>query len=195
MVGLIWLSLAAAQTAPELYQRSYEQEALGAWPAALATLEQMPSQERASYTWALRRAWLSYLAGDFDRSIAAYDEAIRRSPEAIEPRLGKMLPLLAVRRWVDAERVGVEVLAKDPGSYLARSRTAWARYNLGRYGEAEQLYRGLVADYPSDVEMRAGLGWCLVKLGRKREAAEQFDAVLHVSPRHPSALDGRAAAR
>lgn len=192
---LLCLSLAVAQTPPELYQQSYDQEAVGNFVGAMASVDALPSSEQQTYTWALRKAWLAYLAGRFDVSIGAYDQAIRRAPKAVEPLLGKMLPLLATRRWADARAVGGQVLAMDPESFLGRSRSAWASYNLGRYADAEQLYRGVLADYPGDVEMRAGLGWTLLKQGKAGAARKEFEAVLHVAPKHPSALSGLAACR
>lgn len=190
----LWLTPALAGD-PDVYQRSYEQEALGAYAAAVQTLSGLSSRETSSYTAELRRAWLQYLSGQYDASISAYDRATRLHPDAIEPRLGKLLPLLALRRWADAERLGREILKDDPRSYLARSRTAWATYNLGRYADAEKLYREVLADYPSDVEMRAGLGWALLSQGDKAAAAREFDAVLRVSPQHASAKSGKDQAR
>ena len=192
---ILWMWLSALAAVPDLYQQSYEQEALGAYRTALGALDSLPAEEKSSYTYTLRRGWLLYLDGQLDASVQAYDQAITRAAEAIEPRLGKMLPLLAARRWADAEKVGRDVLARDAKSYLGRSRLAWALYNLGRYGEAETLYRGLLADYPSDVEMRAGLAWTLLKLGKKEDALKLFDEVLKIAPRHASAAAGRDAAR
>lgn len=192
---LLIVALAFGADVSDLYQRSYEQEATGAYRTALSTLDGVPSGEKGAYTYKLRRAWLLYLDGQLDGSIQAYDQAVAAEPGAIEPLLGKMLPLLAARRWADAERVGQQVLTKDPKSYLGRSRTAWATYNLGRNAEAEALYRGLVHDYPSDVDMRAGWGWSLLGLGRKDEAAKAFEAVLRVAPKHGTAGEGLAMSR
>jgi Tfp pilus assembly protein PilF len=189
---MLLVALAFGADVSDQYQRSYEQEATGAYRTALSTLDGVTSAEKGAYTYKLRRAWLLYLDGQHDLSIQAYDQAVAAEPGAIEPLLGKMLPLLAARRWADAEKVGQEVLKRDPKSYLGRSRTAWAAYNLGRNTDAEALYRGLVQDYPSDVDMRAGLGWSLLGLGRKAEAAQAFEAVLRVAPKHPTAADGLA---
>jgi tetratricopeptide (TPR) repeat protein len=183
-------ALAFGADVPDLYQRSYELEATGGYRTALSTLDQLPGSEKGAYTYLLRRGWLLYLDGQLDASLRAYDQAVAAEPEAIEPLLGRMLPLLAARRWADAEATGQQVLARDPRSYLGRSRTAWATYNLGRNDAAAALYRGLVADYPADVEMRAGLGWALLGQGKKADAAKAFEAVLRVAPKHASAREG-----
>lgn len=190
-----WLAAALAAETPQIYQQSYEQEAAGAWTSALGALDALPAPEKESYLFALRRGWLLHQQGRFEDSVQAYDLAIARAPEAIEPWLGKTLPLLALRRWSDVDVAARGVLARDPKSYLGRSRLAWALFNLGRHAEAEPLYRGLVADYPSDVEMRAGLGWTLLQLGKREAARSQFESVLQVAPRSASAAAGLAAAR
>lgn len=197
MIGLWWVLLSGAGAAevPDLYQQSYEQEALGAWRSALAALEALPPAEKQGYLYALRRGWLLYLDGQLDAAIGAYDQAIAREPDAIEPLLGRTLPLLAARRWTEAEAACRQVLARDPKNATARGRQAWALYNLGRYAEAEPIYRALSAEWPSDVELRAGLGWTLLQLGKKDQARPLFEAVLRVAPKHASAAAGLAAAR
>lgn len=186
---------ASAQGVPQLYQASYELESAKQYDAALGVLEKMPEAEQETYAFRLRLGWLSYLAGRHGPAVEAYRAAVRLAPDAVEPRLGLMLPLMALRRWQDTEKVAQEVLRRDPGSYLAQSRLAWALYNLGRYAEAEARYRKVVAAYPADVDMRSGLGWSLLKQGKRAEAAAAFKAALHLSPRLASALEGSAAAR
>ena len=196
VIALAGLGAASAQEGvPQLYQASYELEAARQYGPALDALARMPDAEKKTYVWQLRTGWLSYLAGQYDPAIAAYRKAVALAPDAVEPRLGLMLPLMAQRRWKDAEVAGREVLRRDPGSYLGQSRLAFALYNLGRYPEAEAMYRKVLAAYPSDVEMRAGLGWSLLKQGKREAAVAAFKDVLRVSPRQASALAGMAAAK
>ncbi|MCB9688357.1 MAG: tetratricopeptide repeat protein [Alphaproteobacteria bacterium] len=192
MIVALWTLMAVAG-APDTWQQSYDEEARGAFVEALASHERLPSADQGTYTWQLRKAWLLYLQGRYDESTTAYERAVGMAPKAVEPLLGEMLPLLAARRWADAERVGRKVLALDPKSALGRMRTGLALHNLGRYADAEALYRSVVEDWPSDVDARAGLGWAQLKLGRVEEAKRTFDAVLGVAPRHASAQAGRAA--
>lgn len=187
-----WWALAAWAGAPDTWQQSYDQEARGAFVEALASMDQLPSADKATYTWQLRRGWLLYLQGRYDDATTAYERAVTLAPKAVEPLLGEMLPLLAARRWADAERVGRKVLALDPKSAIGRMRTGLALHNLGRYADAEAMYRSVLEDWPSDVDARAGLGWAQLKLGRIDEARKAFDAVLGVAPRHASAQAGRA---
>ena len=175
---------------PEKYQRSYDAEALGDYAGALSALEGMPLSEQSSYVFHLRQGWLRYLSGDYEASISAYERAIRANPAAVEARLGLQLPQMALRRWLDVEVATWELLEIDPMNYLARRRLALALYNLGRYAEAEAIYRAVLESYPSDVEVEAGLGWSLLMQGNATGAAEVFTHVLWVAPNQASGLEG-----
>lgn len=189
-----WPGVAAAQTGDDevsaLYQRSYDREALGDYESALGALEALPRAERGSFIYQLRRGWLFYLLGRYEASIGAYEEAIATAPEALEARLGLMLPQMAARRWQDAEETGRAILALDPMNYLARRRLALALYNLGRYPEAEALYREVLAQYPADVEVLSGVAWSVYRQGDEAEALRLFRDVLHYSQNNASALEG-----
>jgi tetratricopeptide (TPR) repeat protein len=184
---------AVAQSEAEvsaLYQRSYDREALGDYGSALDALTAMPRAEQGGFIHQLRRGWLLYLLGRYEESIAAYEAAVRTAPEALEAKLGLMLPQMAVRRWQDAERTGREVLEVDALSFLARRRVALALYNLGRYAEAEALYREVLVQYPSDVEVLSGVAWSRYQQGDVEEARRLFREVLHYSQNNASAIEG-----
>jgi tetratricopeptide (TPR) repeat protein len=185
---------ARSQSAADAYRSSYQLEAQGRYREALETLVAEPATQADPYVYHLRSGWLAYLAGDHQDSITAYHKAVADKPDAVEPRLGLMLPQMAQLAWKDTVATADEVLRRDPGSYLGASRRAWALYNLGRYGEAESAYRAVLVLHPSDTEMHSGLGWTLLKLGNKAEAAEHFGYVLLVAPDDVTALQGMVAA-
>lgn len=112
------------------------------------------------------------------------------APQAIEPRLGIMLPQLALHRWADAEMIAKEVLKVDPASYLGTLRLAFVYYNQHRYAESTVLYRKLRDLYPSDTDVRSGLAWGLLKSGKPQEAAREFQDLLLISPRLATAREG-----
>ena len=184
---------ARAEDAPAAYQQSYDLEADSKLQESLAALERVPSAQQ-TYVYQYRRGWLLYLLGRHAEAVESYERAIAAAPSAIEPRLGVMLPQLALRRWLDVEKVAVEVLRRDPMNYLAGSRLAWAYYNLGRWADAAAMYRRVLVAYPSEVDMRAGLGWSLLKQGKAAEAAVELRQVLEVAPRHKTAKEGLQAA-
>jgi Flp pilus assembly protein TadD len=71
---------------------------------------------------------------------------------------------------------------------------AWALYNLGRFDNAERVYRRILELHPSDLTMQAGVGWCLLRRGRPAEAEAEFREVLRVAPENASARTGLASA-
>lgn len=191
-MALVAPARAHAQGAPALLQESYELEAAGKTKESLGALERIATAERG-YVFHLRKGWLLYLLGRYDDSVVSYGQAIGAAPKSIEAELGVMLPLMAQRKWADAEKHGREALKRDPGNYLAGSRVAWSLYNLGRYGDALPLYEKLVESYPSDVDMRNGVGWSLLKLGKGKEAAQAFRGVLAIAPKNALAQEGMRA--
>jgi len=184
---------AQADAAADAYLASNEAELEGRYRDALQAMDGVPADDRADYAFHLRRGWLSYLSGEHHESVDAYRQAVALEPRAAEPRLGLMLPLMALHLWLDVEQTTADCLALDPRNYLAGSRRAWALYNLGRYDEAEVAYRRVLELYPADTDMRCGLAWCLLKQDRPRDALGQFEAVLRVDPADASALQGLAA--
>lgn len=180
-----------AESAPAmLYQLSYDKEAAGLHLAALEALECLPGPARVSYIAELRRGWLLYQLGRHADASAAYARATELAPAAVESRLGRMLPLIADRRYAAAIAQGQEILALDPRNYLASLRLAYTHYLQGDHAAAVAGYAALMSAYPGDIEVKAGLGWALLKLGRTDEAIAQFRQVLAVAPRHAAASEG-----
>jgi tetratricopeptide (TPR) repeat protein len=169
---------------------SYDSEAAGKLREALGALEQLPPGRKDSYLGWARRGWLLYRLGQHADSVESYKKAIAHAPRAVEPRLGILLPQLALHRWTDAELMAKEVLRMDPASYLATLRLAFAYYNLQRYPESAALYQKLRDLYPSDTDVRSGLSWALLKAGRNQEAAREFRDLLAISPRLVTAQEG-----
>ncbi len=186
---LLCAASAQADSGTNPWQRSYDLESQQSYQDALTALYAVPTARRG-YTWQLRRGWLLYLDGEHAEAIQAYQAATRLAPDAIEPRLGLLLPQLAERRWADAESTARAVLRLDRDNALANGRLAWALYNLGRHAEAEQAYQAALAAYPSDADLRAGLGWSQLQQGRTEQARASFQRVLEVAPEHEVAGEG-----
>jgi len=185
----------AATDAAQRYQESYDLEASGKTDAALDALDRLPPTEHGSYVAELRRGWLLFRLGRHDDAATGYARAIARAPDAVEPKVGLLAPLLVLRRWNDVEGAAREVLKLDPANYSARLRLAYAMYSTARYVDAEAGYRGVVALYPSDVDARAGLGWALLKEGKKGDAAKVFAELLVIAPRNSLASEGARACK
>jgi tetratricopeptide (TPR) repeat protein len=184
---------AGGATSDPLLQ-SYDQEAAGRMKEALAALEQLPPARKDTYLGWLREGWLLYRLGRHAESIEAYRKAITASSKAVEPRLGALLPQLALHRWTDAESVAKEALQLDSANYLATLRLAFVYYNQHRYPESAVLYQKLRELYPSDTDVRSGLAWALLKSGRPQDAAREFRELLGINSRLATAREGLQAA-
>jgi tetratricopeptide (TPR) repeat protein len=190
LAALLTAPAARADGAPaDLYRQSYAAETRGDYSSALDLMERL-GPAGGGYVGVLRKGWLHYLAGRHAPSASAYQRAGALEPAAVEPRLGAMLPLMALRRWKDAQKAGEEVLLLSPNDFTATSRLAWIHFSQAQYAEAEAHYRRAVTAYPASAEMRTGLGWTLLKLGRGKEARAAFEQVLAFAPDQLSAREG-----
>ena len=174
---------------PELFQESYALEANYQYEQALKRIERVPSDGDLAYVVPLRKGWLLYLLGRYADSVEAYEQALAAQP-AVEARLGLSLPLMALRRWGEAEETCRKVLEEAPGNYLALSRLSYILYSAGRYAPAEAAYQEVVNLFPADMEMQAGLGWSQLKQGKIDQAKKTFAWVLKTSPDYSSAAEG-----
>ena len=174
----------------DLYQKSVDFEVDKKYQESLDELEKISGALKSSYAFQLRKGWLLYLLGKYEKAITSYKAAVAKEPRSVEALLGLMPPQMAVRKWVDAEKTGKRILKLDPGSYLANSRLAYIYYSLTRFDEAEKYYKKLVNHYPGDVEMRSGYGWSLFKQGNYEEAKVQFKKIIAFAPKHAAALEG-----
>lgn len=184
---------AAAQTVPELYRQSYALEAKHDLQGALRAMEAVAAKT-PDYVATLRRGWLLYLTGRYTDALAAYAKAATLEPKAVEPKLGAMLPAMALRRWKEAERLGLEVLAASPGEFLALSRLGFIHFEQARWDKAEGYYRQALTLFPSNVEMQAGLAWTQLRQGKVAEARAGFERVLQMAPDLATAQEGLAQA-
>jgi tetratricopeptide (TPR) repeat protein len=197
VTGAIALPVAAAHAQGDrtanLFRESYALESARDYPGALARVREARAGGSAPYFATMRMGWLSYLHGDFTASIASYSEAIAAEPNAIEPKIGLTLPLLAQQNWRELERACTAVLASDPRNATGLARLGIAQYNSGNHGGAEATYRRLTGDYPSDLDYKTGLGWALLRQGKRTEARQWFAEVLAVSPDNTNARAGMTA--
>ncbi|MDP6418764.1 MAG: tetratricopeptide repeat protein [Candidatus Krumholzibacteria bacterium] len=196
MKGLLLLLVLAvsfsaqADTASDLYRLSYTQENAGEYLNAMETMDTLRELGEGGYFVEMRLGWLLYLCGRYSESAAYYRRAAERESASVEALLGRTLPLMAQRQWLDVIESCKAVLERDPGNYTALSRMASAQYQLGRYPQSETSYRKLLSLYPSDQDLHSGLGWALLMMGDKEEARKEFEGILRVSPDHLSAAQG-----
>ena len=180
----------AGDSIPELFEESFQKEALGNYTAALNSVVRILRKDYENYHAVLRAGWLNYMGGIYEESIKQYSRAAKMAPGAIEPRLGLLPPLMALGRWDQAEKESRWILARDPGNYLAKSRLAFTLFSVGKYPEAAGHYAEILKWYPGDLDMELGLAWTNLKLGKKTEAVQLFKNVLNVRRGNAGALQG-----
>jgi tetratricopeptide (TPR) repeat protein len=174
-------------------KNSYSLEAGKKYQEAMQLMKELADREPRHYLANLRTGWLAYLSSNLGLSVIYYQKAVVLAPDAVEPRLGLLLPQIALGNYAQAEANARAALRLDAKNYLARSRLAWALYLAGRFGEAADFYAGLVKDYPSDGEMHLGLAWALLKQGQKQPALAAFRMADTILPGNASVADGIAA--
>lgn len=174
----------------ELFEASFANEVLAKYDLSLNDVLKILRMNPGHYIANLRAGWLSYLNGQHRESIAFYNKARALKPNAVEPLLGLMLPMMAARMWSEAEQAAQKILQKAPSDYLAGSRLAYIYFSQGKYGKAEAQYAKVLADYPSDVEMMLGLGWTCLRQGKKVEAKAAFEEVLKIRRKNANARAG-----
>ncbi len=196
---LFWIALSGSSSQghgaetdkiPIYFEESFGYEASSKYEAALNSVLKILRADQKNYLATLRAGWLSYLRGDQGSAEKYYKKTIELAPGAVEPRLGLLLPLVAAKKWSDAETVAHAALKLDGKNYTAMSKLAYVLFQQEKYERAGAMYRSVLEHYPSDVEMKLGLAWSLQRLGRKEEAGRFFQEVLQVYRGNQSALQG-----
>ncbi len=190
---LCGLNANAQQATADLYRDSYALESAGKMKAATNKVLTVLRHEPESYFANLRAGWLYYLQGKSEESIKYYDRAVGLKPKAVEPLLGKLLPLVGVAAWGDVIKTARKVIEMDPGNFQANSKLAYALYMSGNFAKSLPVYTLLVQRYPSNVTMKVGLAWCNLKMARTQRARELFLEALKIDSSNQKAANGLAA--
>lgn len=171
--------------APEVagaYRRSLDYERVQDYQNAIRALSSVYEALPNGYTVNLRMGWLFYLNGNHANAAAHYDVATKAAPMALEPKLGRLLPLLAQGRWSEAETLAYQVVSVDHYNYYGNLRLAIALRMQGKTDAAYQIALKMVGAYPSDVLHLAELAQIQDARGEKAEARRIFGEVLLLDP-------------
>ena len=171
------------------WQNSYQLETAGKYVEAMAAIDTIPVNSIDAELKVLRRGWLLYLTGRFDESIREYRLAIDRNSKSIDARLGLTLPLLAAKRWREAEQASKAALDLAPGNYTALVRMAVAQEGQRDWPNMMKTSVSLVSGYPTDATAYVYLARANAWLGRNEDAASAYNSVL---ARYPGHLEAKA---
>lgn len=169
------------------YARSFGYERTEAYDDAVRALAPVYDAYPNGYTVNLRMGWLFYLNGNYTNAVAHYEVAEAAAPTALEPKLGRLLPLLAQERWAEAEALGYQVVSVDHYSYYGNLRLAAALRMQGKADAAYQVALKMVAAYPTDVLYLVELARTIDARGDPDEARRIFGEVLILDPENEAA--------
>ena len=172
------------------FASSFQHEIRADYRAALKDVLKILKAKPDHYIANLRAGWLYYLQGKYAESVVHYRKTTKLAPSAIEPRLGLMMPLMAMKDWKSTEITALEVLQTDNRNYLSVSRLAYVLFQQGRYTDAAKAYARLVDWYPGELDMKLGLAWSYLKMGKYKTAETLFREVLAVRKTDTGALSG-----
>jgi tetratricopeptide (TPR) repeat protein len=189
LAGAIGLPYASALAQESLWQNSYQLESAGKYGDAIVAMEAVPPNGPDAELKLLRRGWLFYQSGKFDESIREYRLAIERNSRSLDARLGLVLPMLASKRWREAEQASRAALDIAPHNYAASVRLAIAQEGMQDWAALSKTAVALVTDYPSDATAYTYLARANAWQGKRPEALAAYNAVL---VRYPTHLEARA---
>ena len=171
------------------WEKSYQLEAAGKYNEAIAALDVVSATSPDAELKVLRRAWLYYLPGNFSDSIREYRLAIERNSRSIDARLGLTLPLLAQKRWREAEQSARAVLDLSPNNYTGLLRLALALEGQRDWAQLAKTAATITSSYPSDVTGFVYLARAYAWQEKRADAVAAYQAVLI---RYPGHLEAKA---
>ncbi len=179
------------QAVREAFAVSYKAEASQDYRGAIQAMETLGIETvHAIYEVNLRMGWLSYKAGDNDRSALYYMRAMVLAPQATEPLWGILMPYTAKEEWVKAEKIYKDLLKLDPKNGTANYQLGLIYYYRQNYPEALKYLEVSLKMSPFDYYSMLMNGWTRYFMGQKDEAKMLFERVLRHTPQDASALEG-----
>ena len=177
-------ALACAGSRADTWSESYALEANGEYEAAAALFDPMLRKQPGDEFALLRRAWLNYLAGNYNESQGDYKTALRLNPESLDARIGLALPLLAQQRWREAAITARKALEAAPWNYYAHLRLMVAEEGLREWQNLLDHTGELHRRYPSDATVLVYRARAQLWLGDKKAGRETYQQVLQRVPGH-----------
>jgi Flp pilus assembly protein TadD len=152
-----------------------------AFVSAQMPAEAVPVAERVAHVESPKQApaWTllgiaEARTGKLDRAIADFREAARLAPGEEERWLDLTRELMAGAQYDDALDAAKQGLASNPGSYALRLRLGAAYLRSGRYRQAEEVFRDLIASGQPLATTYVGLAQVLLRTGRAAEAVDEL---------------------
>lgn len=169
-------------THDRVWQQSYALERQGKHAQAAAVLDPLlrsfPNNEFAL----MRRGWLEYLQGKHNESLRSYNQAITINAKSIEARLGQTLPLMAQKRWSEAESVARKVIELSAWDYTAHVRLLICEEAQKKWNDMARHAAEFSARYPGDATALVYLARAEAWQGNTKKAVAAYSQVLERAP-------------
>lgn len=189
LLATLTIATAPAMAQEAAWQNSYQLEAAGKYTEAFTALDGVAANGADAELKLIRRGWLYYLPGRFDESIREYRLAIERNPKSVDARLGITLPLLAAKRWREAEQSAQAALNLAPNNYTAMLRLVIALEAQKDWTIMAKVAANMAASYPTDASAYVYLARANAWLGKRDESVAAYTATLS---RYPGHLEAKA---
>ena len=189
LVPVLISFLAVAHAQEAAWQSSYQLETAGKYNEAIAALDPVPVNGAEAELKSLRRGWLYYLQGSHGDAIREYRIAIERNSRSIDARLGVTLPLLAQKRWREAEQSARAVLDLSPNNYTGLLRLVVALEGQRDWAPMAKAAAMITSSYPSDATGFVYLARAYAWQEKRAEAVAAYQAVV---VRYPGHLEAKA---
>lgn len=171
----------------EAYYKSYNYEKLQDYENAIKAIMPVYKEYPNGYTLNLRLGWLYYLNKNYANSIFYYDNAVKIAPNAVEPKLGSLLPLLAQKRYPEAETIASQILLIDYYSYYGNLRLAYSLRMEGKFPLADKVVDKMLVLYPTDVSFLTEKALLYVAQKNMDEAIKLFSDIIILDPENVTA--------
>jgi predicted Zn-dependent protease len=188
LIASLALFAASANAQQDPWQLSYQFETASKYADAISAIDNISANSADAELKSLRRGWLFYLQGNYNDSIREYRLASERNSRSVDARLGITLPLLAQKRWREAEQNARASLELSPNNYTGLLRLAIALEGQRDWANMVKAGTALVTSYPSDASAYVYLARAHAWLNNRAEAVTAYRAVLSRYPGHLEAL-------
>ncbi len=170
----IFLSMPSVVSAEDwiigAYREAGQLEEQGLYQQAAAALKPVLQRYPWGYAVNLRLGWLAYLSNNHNQSEQYYKQASQVLPDAFEPRIALLLPLMASKQWQAAEQTAYQILKDDPFNYYASLRLLKALQAQKKYSLAQRQAEKLLGRYPLDISLLQSLEVSMSGQGENEKA-------------------------
>lgn len=166
---------------------SYLQESTGNYELALQSMQKLKVKEPSDAFYQVRIAWLEYLLGRYDASLASYQAALQLK-EHLDAQIGVINCLLALGQYPELLSKVDTLLVVHPENQILMVKGAYAAYLAKDYRKAAEYYRKITDISPWDMESRGYLVNNLFLAGEESEALMQLRLLMKYYP-HSSIIE------